>query len=115
MTNAASANRNALEGPSGDDAAAIIENLSELKTGQWLIAGEGAARGPRWDLDILAQAIADLVKASTGKTQAIAPLRAKLENDLKFRRGAMANGEVRVAYQRAAGTTGLAVVDMIVA
>ena len=106
MTNAASANRNALEGPSTDDVSAIIDNLAELKTGQWLIAGEGAARGPKWNLDTLAIVIADMVKAKTGKPQAVAPVRAKLETDLKYRRGAMANAAVKLAYQQAAGVSG---------
>src|SRR3990167_8436410 len=115
MTNAASANRNALEGPNTDDVSAIIDNLGELKTGQWLIAGEGAARGPKWNLDTLAIVIADMVKAKTGKPQAVPPVRAKLETDLKYRRGAMANAAVKLAYQQAAGVSGPSIETFAVA
>lgn len=106
LTNTASGNRNSQDGPTTDDVSAIEERFKELKDGQWSIAGEGAAKGPKWDLDILTSVMVELVGKASGKPQDPAKMREKLNDDLKYRRGAMANPQVKMAYQKAAGVSG---------
>lgn len=106
FTNEASGNRNAADGPKVDDIAAIQSWLDEFKDGQWSVAGEGAAKGPKWNLDVLASVLAELIGKNIGKTLDISKVREKLNDDVKYRRDAMKNPDVILAYNKAAGTSG---------
>lgn len=118
MTNTASGNRNAVNGPQGDDISAINARLAELKDGQWAIAAEGA-RGPKVDIDVLAGVLFDTAKKA-GKTQTswnkpvdVLTYREKLNDDLPYRRSVMQVVSIRDEYRKRAGVTGPTVDDVI--
>lgn len=86
------------------DVAYAREVFGECKDGQWTAPSEGTARGPKYDLDILSEVIVDALEAA-GKTPDRATIKAKLESDMAYRRGAMQVREIADAYNAKVGKT----------
>ena len=114
-TNAASAARQARERSSDfthTDVEYIASIFDAIKDGQWEVPGEGK-REPKYDLDVLTDVIVELLAAS-GKTQDREKMRAKLESDIKFRRGALARPEIKQAYNDKVGKAAAPIDSLLV-
>lgn len=86
------------------DVAYMTDVFAGCTDGQWSPPADGAKRGPKYDLDILAAAIVDeLTKA--GKTPNPMKIREKLGDDVAFRRGAVQVPGVLENYNLRAGKT----------
>jgi hypothetical protein len=98
-TNAASAARQARERDASflrSDVEHITATFGETQDGQWAVAGEGT-RAPTYDHEILADVICELL-AQAGKTQDRGKVLDKLNNDVKYKRGATGNPQIKAAY-----------------
>lgn len=85
--------------------------FAETKDGQWDVAGEGN-RGPRYDLDVLAEVIHDIMVAKGAPdVKDVTVFKARLESDLAYRKGAMAVTEFRVAYEAKVGAIAKPAID----
>lgn len=86
------------------DVAYMTQVFGECKTGQWAAPADGTARGPKYDLDVLAQVlVAEMQRI--GKNPDLAVARKRLGEDLAFRRGVVQVPEVLAAYTAAMGKT----------
>lgn len=92
-------------GDADDAAVAIEEFLQGVSAGVWREVGEGAARGPKYDKDVLAAALVGVL-AATAKGD-VAHYRERLE-DKSYYAKVRANTEVMAAYMAEMASRGKA-------
>jgi hypothetical protein len=95
-------------GDADDAATAIEEFLANVANGTWREVGEGVSRGPKYDKDVLAQAIVDEIVA-LGKAPAgdVASYRVRLD-DKSYYAKVRANMPVMARYAAAMAERGKA-------
>lgn len=94
-TNSASANRNAAEPTGVSDMDAVIARFAALTGDDW--DNRESARGPRYNLDMLADAIV-AVYADTGKKVKRTMIAERLAGDEAFYAGMIANEAIKAKY-----------------
>jgi len=90
-----------------DDAAMDIEDfIKQAETGVWREAGEGAARGPKYDNGLLGEVVVMVVGAAA-KGDA-AHYTARLAADKNYRAKVVARDDIRAKYREEAAKRGIA-------
>lgn len=93
-----------------DAIASVEEFLAGVAQGQWREPGEGKARGPKYDKDVLASTLfADRSpEKRTGDWADVATIRARLDNDKSFFAKVRNNAQAMASYHKEMAARGAA-------